>query len=73
MKRKFIFEVDTDEFPAWDNTMYLLVPMDKTEELIECKDCKHNDKGLCSWHHSSNYNWVVDDHDHCSVGERVEE
>ena len=42
----------------------------KHKELIRCKDCKYNHGGICWWHNSSDYSWVVDDDDYCSCAER---
>lgn len=39
-------------------------------ELIRCKDCRYNNRGICSWYSSLNFSWTVDEDDYCSCAER---
>ena len=62
------YEVHQSEEGDYNPPSYIWV--DNTGELIRCKDCKHNDEGLCRWHYGDDYRWNVDDNDYCSVWER---
>lgn len=47
MKKKLIFEIETDNYPTWDGTGYtpwdgtgyIVLSLDEAKELVECKDC----------------------------------
>lgn len=48
MKKTFMFDMDTDDFPVSLDVIEMIgVDMSKAQELIRCKDCKHWDGQFC--------------------------